>query len=96
LILDLGKDKPKKRIFIETPENPKINAIKMELSLFIDAIIHDKPCEVSAVDGHKALKLANQIMKKVSTSVNHHFILKDFGKQGVDVYRKLLHLNSQK
>ena len=65
LILDLGKDKPKKRIFIESPESPKANAIEMELSLFIDCIINDTPCEVTAEDGHKALALAYQIMEKI-------------------------------
>ena len=65
LILDLGEGKPKKRIFIESPESPKINAIEKELSLFIDSIIHNTPCEVSAEDGYNALKLAYQIMDKI-------------------------------
>lgn len=66
LILDLGKDKPKKRIFIESPESPKANAIEMELSLFIDCIINDTPCEVTAEDGHNALIVAYQIMEKIN------------------------------
>jgi len=97
LILDLGKGKTKKRIFIETPESPKVNAIKMELSLFIDSIMNNTACEVTAEDGHKALKLANQIMKKVSSSLISAFLQESIG-QGTEIYRQLLQiqLNSKK
>jgi predicted dehydrogenase len=64
LVIDLGENKGKKRIFIESPENKKVNAIEMELSLFTDSIINNMPCEVSAEDGHKALEVAYQIMDK--------------------------------
>ena len=63
-ILDLGEDKGKKRIFIESPTNDKVNAIEMELSLFADSIMENKPSEVSAEDGHKALEVAYRIMEK--------------------------------
>jgi len=66
LILDLGEDKGKKRIFIESPTNDKVNAIEMELSLFADSIIENKPSEVSAEDGHKALEVAYRIMENFS------------------------------
>ena len=66
LILDLGEDKGKKRIFIESPTNDKVNAIEMELSLFADSIIEKKPSEVSAEDGHKALEVAYRIMENFS------------------------------
>jgi hypothetical protein len=64
LVIDLGADKGKKRIFIESPESKKVNAIEMELSLFADSIINNQPCEVSAEDGHKALEVAYRIMDK--------------------------------
>ena len=64
LIIDLGGDKGKKRIFIESPNAEKVNAIEMELSLFADSILNDTPCEVSAEDGHKALEVAYQVMEK--------------------------------
>jgi predicted dehydrogenase len=64
LVIDLGEDRGKKRIFIESPENKKVNAIEMELSLFADSVINNTPCEVSAEDGHKALEVAYQIMDK--------------------------------
>ncbi|MDR0368010.1 MAG: Gfo/Idh/MocA family oxidoreductase [Bacteroidales bacterium] len=64
LIVDLGEGKGKKRIFIESPNNEKVNAIEMELSLFADSIINNKPSMVSAEDGHKALEVAYRIMDK--------------------------------
>ena len=68
LIIDLGENKGKKRIFIESPESKKINAIEKELSLFADSIINNTPCEVSAEDGHKALEIAYKIMDKFTFS----------------------------
>ena len=64
LILDLGEGKGKKRIFIESPENEKVNAIKMELTMFADSIAYKKPSMVSAQDGHRALEVAYLIMEK--------------------------------
>jgi predicted dehydrogenase len=63
-IIDLGNNKGKKRIFIDSPVNEKVNAIEMELSLFADSIINNTPNVVSAEDGHKALEVAYQIMDK--------------------------------
>lgn len=64
IILDLGNNKAKKRIFIETPPPANVNAIEMELQLFIQSILHNTPCEVSVNDGYRALKIAYQIMDK--------------------------------
>jgi predicted dehydrogenase len=64
LVLDLGNNRGKKRIFIESPSNEKVNAIEMELSLFADSIINNTPNVVSAEDGHRALEVAYQIMDK--------------------------------
>ena len=64
LIIDLGEEKGKKRIFIETPPKANVNAIQMELSLFIESIIKNTPCEVSVNDGYRALDVAYQIMEK--------------------------------
>ncbi len=64
LIIDLGEKKGKKRIFIDTPQKTNINAIEMELRLFIDSIVNNTPCEVSVYDGYKALDVAYQIIDK--------------------------------
>ena len=63
LIIDLGADKGKKRIFIESPHEIAVNAIQTELSLFAKSILNNLPCEVSARDGHNALKVAYKIME---------------------------------
>lgn len=64
LILDLGKGKGKKRIFIEKPNEIYVNAIETELSLFADSILHNRECEVSVYDGYRALEVAYRIMEK--------------------------------
>ena len=67
LILDLGANRGKKRIFIEKPNEIHVNAIETELSMFADSIIHNHECEVSVYDGYKALEVAYQIMDKFRT-----------------------------
>jgi predicted dehydrogenase len=69
LVIDLGNNKGKKRIFIESPVNEKVNAIEMELSLFADSVINNTPNVVSAEDGHKALEVAYQIMDKFASPI---------------------------
>ena len=64
LILDLGNNRGKKRIFIEKPNSIHVNAIETELSMFADSILHNHPCEVSVYDGYRALEVAYQIMDK--------------------------------
>lgn len=64
LILDLGEKKGKKRIFIETPKTAPINAIEMELSRFIQSILNDTACDVSVMDGYRALEVAYRIMEE--------------------------------
>ena len=62
LILDLGKERGKKRIFIDRPAEIHVNAIQMELSLFVQSILENRECEVTVDDGYKALEVAYQIM----------------------------------
>ncbi len=65
LIIDLGKNKGKKRIFIDSPNSIQVNAIQTELSYFAHSIIHNTPCAVTADDGHKALEVACRIMESM-------------------------------
>lgn len=67
LIMDLGNNKGKKRIFIEKPNEIHVNAIETELSLFTDSIIRNHKCEVSVYDGYNALDVAYRIMEKFQT-----------------------------
>lgn len=56
----------KKIISINTPAIPEINSIRMELTEFASAVIHDLPVKVTAFDGYQAMEVAHQILKKMS------------------------------
>jgi predicted dehydrogenase len=66
------QDKAKKFITFETAEKKDVNAIKMELELFQEAIVNDTPVPVSAQDGYNAMHLAQQILDKI----NHQLMVK--------------------
>lgn len=68
LILDLGENKKKKRIYFEKPEIVNINAIEEELKSFKDSIINNTIPLVTIQDGYQALKLAQMIMDKINSS----------------------------
>ena len=68
LILDLGKGKGKKQIFIEKPEISPINAIKRELESFYEAIRNNTTPPVTITDGYEALEVAYQIIRKIDES----------------------------
>ena len=55
-----------KSIVYEQPEIKEVNALKYELEMFVDAIVHDKPTVVTADEGMQALSIAHEIMKKIS------------------------------
>jgi len=66
MVIDQGAGKPKKQIILEnTPVIPN-NAIRMELSEFADAIIHNKPTIVTIEDGAKALETATRIIERIN------------------------------
>lgn len=56
----------KKILSIQTPEVPAVNAIRLELAEFAQAIINDKPVKVTAFDGYQAMEVAHLILKKMS------------------------------
>ncbi len=56
----------KKILSVKNPEVPAVNAIRMELTEFANAIINDLPVKVSAFDGYQAMEVAHQILKKMS------------------------------
>lgn len=59
----------KKILSINTPDVPAVNAIRMELLGFANAILHNQPVKVSAFDGYQAMEVAHLILKKMSL---HH------------------------
>lgn len=69
MILDLGEDKGKKRIIIDTPKVEPTNAIRCELESFIEAIDNHTVPTVSLEDGFKALKTCTQIIEKMNSCI---------------------------
>jgi hypothetical protein len=58
----------KKSIAILNPQVPEVNAIKLELEKFRDAILHNTPTIVSEVDGYRAMDVAHQILDKIKNN----------------------------
>lgn len=65
---DIDTNKGKKTIAISNPLIKEVNAIKMELEQFRDAILYDHPVPVSEVDGLRAMDVAHQILQKIQRS----------------------------
>lgn len=63
--LDIETNAGKKTIAIDNPEVKQVNAIRMELELFRDSILHNKPVAVNVIDGLQALDVAHQILQKI-------------------------------
>jgi predicted dehydrogenase len=55
----------KKTIAMSNPQVPEVNAIKMELEAFRDAILNNTEPIVSVVDGYRAMDVAHQILNKI-------------------------------
>jgi predicted dehydrogenase len=65
---DLDTPHGKKSIAILNPVIPEINAIKMELEKFRDAIANNTAVIVSEVDGYRAMDIAHQILNKIKNA----------------------------
>ena len=66
LILDLGENKPKKKILIDKPEIVPTNAIQEELISFHNCILDHNQPPVSIDDGVTAMELAHRILEEMS------------------------------
>jgi predicted dehydrogenase len=62
---DIETPSGKKTIAIANPQVPEVNAIKMELEKFRDAILNNTQPVVSAVDGFRAMDVAHHILQKI-------------------------------
>jgi predicted dehydrogenase len=61
----------KKTIAVINPPIPEVNAIKVELEKFCEAIVNNTQPLVSEVDGYRAMDIAHQILQKIKyNSVN--------------------------
>ena len=69
LILNLGKNKKKRRIWFDKPEIKLNNAITEELRSFKEAIANNTEPPVTIFDGYNALKIAQQIMDKINNGI---------------------------
>ena len=58
-------DDSKKYITFSTTEKTEVNAIKLELTLFLESIQLNKPVAVPLEDGLKAMELSEQIIQKI-------------------------------
>lgn len=65
---ELGIGDKKKRLVYEQPEQRELNALRYELQLFIDSVLNDQSPIVSGLDGLRALKVAEIILKKIEES----------------------------
>jgi predicted dehydrogenase len=69
MVIDLGYDLPSKKISFNAPKIEPVNAIKMELELFAEAILNNTPTPVTLEDGVNALNIAYQILEKVDKNM---------------------------
>ncbi len=65
---DIDTPNGKKTIAIATPSIEPLNAIKLELNAFVDAIINNKPTQVNEIDGYLAMEVAHQILDKINNT----------------------------
>lgn len=70
ITIDLGNGKGSKQIYFDNLKIEEGNAIKMELELFISAVLNNEPTQVSAEDGCKALEVAHRVVEKLNSSMN--------------------------
>ena len=68
---DIDTNSGKKTIAIANPVVEDVNAIKMELEKFRDAIVNNTDTPVSVVDGFRAMEVAHQILEKIGNVTNH-------------------------
>ena len=67
---DIETHQGKKTISISTPIIEEGNAIKAELTSFVNAILNDEPTVVSEIDGYLAMEVAHQILDKIKKSTS--------------------------
>ncbi|MEK0413925.1 MAG: hypothetical protein RL070_1413 [Bacteroidota bacterium] len=65
---DIETPNGKKTIAIANPSIEPLNAIKLELESFVDAIVNNKPTVVSEIDGYLAMEVAHKILDKINNT----------------------------
>ena len=69
---DIETPSGKKTITMANPIIPEVNAIKMELTEFKNAIVNNTKTIVSEMDGLMAMDVAHQILEKIGNNVITH------------------------
>ena len=68
---DIETPHGKKTIALSNPIISEVNAIRLELEKFCEAVLENKPTLVSEVDGFRAMDIAHQILQKIKhNSIN--------------------------
>lgn len=57
-----------KTIAVSQPSSPEVNAIRMELEAFRDAIRDNTKTKVTEIDGFRAMEVAHQILHKIKSN----------------------------
>ncbi len=68
MIIDLGPNKKKRRIFFDKPKVTNINAIVEELKSFLNSVESNSTPTVTIEDGYNALNVAHMIMNEIGNS----------------------------
>lgn len=68
---DIETNNGKKTIAVANPHVQEVNAIKMELEKFKNAILTNTETAVPVVDGFRAMEVAHQILEKISKKTIH-------------------------
>lgn len=68
--INTGDQFTKKTVRLQKPDIIPVNAIKMELELFIKAIQEDSEPPVTIEDGYRALQVAHMILQKVEKNAS--------------------------
>lgn len=67
---DIETNHGTKTVAIANPAIVEVNAIKMELEAFKNAITHNTETPVTVIDGFRAMDVAHQILDKINNT--HH------------------------
>ncbi len=70
MLIEPGEGKGTKQISFDKPKSEPVNAIKMELEKFYEAIVNDQQPPVTISDGVEVLKLAYRILDEVNKNLN--------------------------
>lgn len=68
---DIDTNNGKKTIAIANPPVAEVNAIKMELEEFRNAIVNNTETPVTVLDGFRAMEVAHQILEKIGNAAHH-------------------------